>query len=131
MYVHGHRADGSEGEPSSVIAGCPYASSSYGWSPIETGVTVATPRSLESSGSSARVVARSVRQAPDAETGLVRGQEAAVTSAIAAMSAGPTRQQPPTSCAPALIQLRTALGSKVPAPAHACEALSQASPRFG
>ncbi len=78
-----------------------------------------------------RVVARSVRQAHEVENGLVRAQEAAVTSAIAAMSAGPTRQQPPTSCAPAVIQLRTSLGSKVPAPAHACEAWSQASPRFG
>lgn len=70
-------------------------------------------------------------QAHDVENGLVRGQEAAATSAIAAISAGPTRQQPPTSCAPALIQLRTSLGSKAPAPAHAWEAWSQASPRFG
>ena len=59
------------------------------------------------------------------------GQEAATTSAIAATSSVPTRQQPPTSRAPASTQPRTSWGSKVPDPTHVCATLSQTSPRFG
>src|SRR3712207_7606818 len=47
------------------------------------------------------------------------------------MSSSPTRQQPPTSCAPAAIQLVTSAGAKAPDPVQVCAALSQASPRCG
>src|SRR6202011_1320762 len=52
-------------------------------------------------------------------------------SRIAAIPAGPTRQQPPTSRAPAATQDRTRRGSKELGPCHARAAASQASPLFG
>ena len=62
-----------------------------------------------------------------------RGGRAALLTAawIAAISAGPTRQQPPTSRAPAASQEPTRPGAKAGSPTHRRAAASQPSPLFG
>ena len=59
------------------------------------------------------------------------GHQGAIAAATARISSGPTRQQPPTSRAPAATQAGASAGWNVKGPAQPRAVASQSSPLFG